>query len=286
MISRKETGLILEGGATRGIFTSGVLDYLMEQDFYFPYVIGVSAGSCNALGYVSRQIGRTRECILHQGDANPIEGVKRTIRTKSLFNMDQLFDEFPNKVYPFDYETYFNSPIYCEMAATNCRTGQAEYLRETKDKARLMEICRASSSLPVLSPMVSVDGQEYLDGGIADSIPILHSLKTGHKRNVLILTRNKGYRKKPVKKSKGVYMAAYLDYPKLYHSLIRRPVIYNKTISYIEKWEKEGKVFVIRPTVETIARTERNEKKILDFYQHGYDTMKEQFEEMKGFLNH
>ena len=280
----KNSGLILEGGASRGVFTAGVLDYLMEQEYYeFSYVAGVSAGSCNAVDYVSRQLGRTKECMIHKEHAKYIN-LKTAIKKKSLFDMDMIFDKYPNEIYPFDYDTYFESNIHCELVVTNCNTGQAEYLNEPSSGERLMKICRASSSMPVVSPMVEVDGIPYLDGGIADSIPIVRSLKTGHKKNVLILTRNFGYRKKAPKKSRNVYMTVYRKYPELVRTILNRYRMYNKTLSYIEKWEREGKVFVIRPEIPEVSRTEQDYDALMDFYQHGYDQMEKKFEDMKKFL--
>ena len=280
----KNSGLILEGGASRGVFTAGVLDYLMEQEYYeFSYVAGVSACSCNAVDYVSRQLGRTKECMIHKEHAKYIN-LKTAIKKKSLFDMDMISDKYPNEIYPFDYDTYFESNIHCELVVTNCNTGQAEYLNEHSSGERLMKICRASSSMPVVSPMVEVDGIPYLDGGIADSIPIIRSLKTGHKKNVLILTRNFGYRKKAPKKSRNVYMTVYLKYPELVRTILNRYRMYNKTLSYIEKWEREGKVFVIRPEIPEVSRTEQDYDALMDFYQHGYDQMEKMFEDMKKFL--
>lgn len=284
MVAKKESGLVLEGGATRGVFTSGVLDYLMEQDFYLPYVVGVSAGACNAVDYLSKQVGRTKDCMIHKEKEYNYLSIRRAIKTKCLFDMDMIFDKYPNEIYPFDYETYFQSDLQCELVVTNCLTGKAEYLNETSKRERLMKICRASSSIPLASPMVTIDGIPYLDGGLADSIPILRALKTGHKKNVVILTRNKGYRKKPIHKSKALYLAAYTEYPHLVKTIYNRARDYNKTLSYIEKWEKEGKIFVLRPSNRTVSRTEQNYDELIRFYQHGYDAMEEQFEAMKAFL--
>lgn len=286
MTKYRSAGLILEGGATRGIFTAGVLDYLMEQDFYFPYVVGVSAGACNAIDYVSKQPGRTKACMMPQENKEyNYLSLKKTLKNKSLFDMDLIFDRFPMEVYPFDFETYFQSPVHCELVVTNCLTGRAEYLNEKSRKDRLMKISRASSSIPLACPMVTVDNIPYLDGGIADSIPIIHSLKTGHKKNVLVLTRNLGYRKKPIRKSRALYQAALRDYPNLTRTLFARARNYNKVLEYIEKWEREGRIFVIRPQIKTVSRTERNEQTLSEFYQHGYDIMKEQFEAMQTYLN-
>ncbi len=278
------TGLALEGGATRGVFTSGVLDYLMEKELYLPYVAGVSAGACNAVDYVSRQIGRTRDCMIQTEKEYRYISLKHTLKTRHLFNMDMVFDRYPNEIYPFDYETYFHSPLRCEMVVTNCLTGRAEYLDERTDKKRLMDICRASSSVPVATPMVQVDGTPYMDGGIADSIPIIRSLKLGNKKNVIVLTREAGYRKRPLKKSRALYVAKYKEYPNFVKAILRRAYIYNKTLSYIEKWEAQGKVFVIRPKMKTVSRTEQNYEALMAFYQHGYDLMEESYEKLLEYL--
>ena len=133
----KKATIVLEGGATRGIFTSGALDYLMEQDIYFSDVIGVSAGACNAVDYVSRQPGRTRDCMIpNTKDMKYINGVKDTIREKSLMNMDLIFDKYPNELIPFDFDTYFQSEMHWELVTTNCLTGNAEYMTETEDPDR------------------------------------------------------------------------------------------------------------------------------------------------------
>ena len=275
--------LILEGGATRGVFTAGVLDYLIEQELYLPYVVGVSAGACNAADYVSRQIGRTRDCMIPDKEHNYLN-LKHTLKTHSLFDMDLVFDRYPNEIYPFDYETYFHSPLRCELTVTNCLTGRAEYLDERTSKKRLMDICRASSSVPLASPMVKIDGTPYVDGGIADSIPIIRSLKLGHRKNLIVLTRNAGYRKKPIRRSRPLYTAMYKKYPNLVRAILRRAYIYNKTLSYIDKWEAQGKVFVIRPLQKTVSRTEQDRQAMEDFYRHGYDLMRENYEKLLGYL--
>lgn len=280
----KKTGLVLEGGATRGVFTSGALDFLMEKELYLPYVVGVSAGACNAVDYVSRQIGRTRDCMIHKDKEYSYISVRQMMRNKSLFDMDMIFDKFPKEIYPFDFDTYFASSIKCELVVTNCQTGKAEYLSETSDHDRLMNICRASSSIPIASPMVDIDGQPYLDGGIADSIPIRHSLYAGYKKNVIILTRNEGYRKEPSKKYNALSIASFKKYPNLVKAIYYRSVIYNKTIELVERLEKEGRVFVLRPQLPEVHRAERDYDKLMAFYQHGYDHMKERYEELLEYL--
>lgn len=278
--------IVLEGGATRGVFTSGILDYLMEEDLYFSHVIGVSAGSCNGVDYVSRQIGRTKKCMIpEKKEYSYYSGVRSAIKEKSILDMDMVFDTFPKKIYPFDFETYFQSDMVCEIVTTNCETGKAEYMTEQSDPDRLMKLCRASSSMPLLSPIVNIDGVPYLDGGLADSVPIRRALQSGNEKIVLVLTRNPGYRKKPI--SKGavkLYRRAYKKYPNLVHAAIYRNHVYNKTMELVERLEEEEKIFVIRPLVPTVSRLERDETALTAFYQHGYNLMKRQREALQRYL--
>lgn len=282
----KKGTLILEGGAVRGVFTSGVLDYLMEKDLYFSHVVGVSAGTCNGVNYVSRQIERTKKCMIHQEDEyDYYMGIRKFIKEKSLLNMDMIFDKFPNEIFPFDYDTYFNSDIYTEWVTTNCLTGKAEYMDSRDSKEQLMKICRASSSMPLISPIVNIDGIPYLDGGLSDSIPIRRAMKYGNKKMVIVLTKNKGYRKKFVTKAKRkLYESAYKKYPELVKTLIKRPVIYNRTLHKIEQLEEEGKIFVIRPEVAMISRLERNMEKLEEFYRHGHEEMERRYDELTEYL--
>lgn len=278
--------IVLEGGATRGVFTSGVLDYLMEEELYFSHVIGVSAGSCNGVDYVSRQIGRTKKCMIpEKKEYSYYSGVRNAIKEKSILDMDMVFDTFPKKIYPFDFETYFQSDMVCEIVTTNCETGKAEYMTEGEDPDRLMKLCRASSSMPLLSPIVNVDGVPYLDGGLADSVPIRRALKLGNEKIVLVLTRNPGYRKKPISKGTAkLYRRAYKKYPNLVHAAVYRNHVYNKTIELVERLEEEEKIFVIRPLVPTVSRLERDETALTAFYQHGYNLMKRQREALQRYL--
>lgn len=280
----KKAAMILEGGAKRGIFTSGVLDYLMEQDFYILHVIGVSAGSCNAVDYVSRQPGRTRVCMIRSGEDGRLVTFHHLFRRKSLLDMDLIFERDPMELHPFDFETYFASDMTCEIVATNCLTGKAEYFTETKDGARLMKLCRASSSLPVVTPMVDIDGVPYLDGGLADSIPLIHCLKNGYRKNVLVLTRNRGYRKTMPRRKIVMYRTIFKDYPQLARTICSRAYQYNRIITAVERWEEEGKIFVIRPQCPTVSRLESKVSVLEAFYQHGYRQMEKQFDDMRRYL--
>lgn len=280
----KNSGLVLEGGAARGVFTAGVLDCLMAKDIYFPYVVGVSAGSCNAMDYVSQQVDRTRKCMIVEDKSNRYLSFGNILRGKDIYDMDMVFDRYPKEIFPFDFDTYFASETRCEMVVTNCRTGKAEYLSEKAVPQRLLDICRASSSMPIVSRMVRVDGKPYLDGGLADSIPIKHALEQGMEKVVLILTRNPGYRKKDDHKMDRLYNRRYAKAPRLLQTIKNRTQMYNETLDYIEKLEAEGKIFVIRPEMKCVSRIERNTDKLTAFYHHGQEIMERELEVMMAYL--
>ncbi|RDY32793.1 patatin-like phospholipase family protein [Lachnotalea glycerini] len=279
-----KTGLILEGGGTRGVFTAGVLDYFMENNLYLPYVIGVSAGACNAVNYVAHQPKRSKKCMIDYLREGSYAGLKYLIRKRSLFDMDLIFDVFPNSEIPFDYKTFFASEQTCILTATNCLNGKALYLSEKKDKKRIMSICRASSSLPLVAPVVMVDDIPMMDGGMADSIPIKKALKDGCAKNVIILTRNKGYIKKITPKTNRVSKIVYKEYPNLVNAIKKRPEKYNKTIEYIERLQKAGKVFVIRPQITVVKQAETNPEVLQSFYQHGYQLAKQCYPKLLKYL--
>ena len=257
--------IVLEGGATRGVFTSGVLDYLMEQDTYFSDVIGASAGACNAVDYVSRQPGRTRDCMIpNTKDMKYINGVKDTIREKSLMNMDLIFDKYPNELTPFDFDTYFQSEMHCEL---------------------VLKICRASISMRLVTPMVNIDGVPYLDGGLADSVPIRRAQKLGNEKIIVILTRNQGYRKKVISPAvQKLYRQAYKSYPNAVRTIFRRSFIYNKTMNYLDQLEKRGEIYVLRPHVKPVSRLEQHPDVLHAFYELGYHLMERDFDKMSEFL--
>ena len=283
MTVKHQSSLVLEGGGSRGVFTAGVLDYLMEKEVKFPYVVGVSAGSCNALDYVSWQPGRTRDCMIIEDKANSYIATKEALKKHELFDMDMLFDKYPNELFPFDFDTFFQSDTECELVVTNCQTGDAEYMTEKHDRRRLMDIGRASSSIPVVSPMVEIDGVPYLDGGIADSIPLIHAMEKGYRKNVVILTRNMGYRKKKPGKSTPLYVAAFGI-----TGILTLYIIVTAATTGLWSFWKNGRgrtYFVIRPEIPTVGRAEANKEKLMAFYQHGYDVMKDHYEELQAYLS-
>ena len=280
----KKATLVLEGGATRGIFTSGALDYLMERDLYFSDVIGVSAGSCNAVDYVSRQPGRTRDCMIPTDkEGKYYYGIRDFVKEKSLMNMDLIFDKYPKELLPFDFETYFNSEINCQIVTTNCLTGKAEYMTEDSDNDRLMKLCRASSSMPL--PIVNIDNVPYLDGGLADSVPIRRAQQMENEKIVVILTKNQGYRKSVLSPTmQRVYKRAYKSYPNLIRTIFRRSFEYNKTMNYLDQLEKRGEIFILRPQVKPVSRLERNKETLHAFYEHGYKYTERKFDDLMEYL--
>lgn len=260
MIIRK-MGLVLEGGGMRGVFTSGVLDAFMKYDLYFNYVVAVSAGACNGLSYISRQPRRARLSNIDMLVKYNYIGLRHLVTQGCIFDPELLYDRFPNELIPYDYDTYFASPSTFEMVVTNCNTGRAEYLTEKDgDRQRLLDICRASSSLPYVSNVIDVDGQPYLDGGIVDSIPVGRAIDMGYDRNVLVLTRNRGYRN--TSKDRKIPKFIYKKYPRLRVALSRRIAEYNHQLDMVEEMEDKGLVDVIRPLrpmdVDRIEKDEKN----------------------------
>lgn len=270
VILDERSGLVLEGGGMRGVFTCGVLDNFMDRGIRFPYSIGVSAGACNGLSYMSGQRGRAKYSNIDLLDKYRYIGLKKLLLTGNIMDFDLLFDKFPNEIIPYDYEAYAQCKERYEMVTTSCVTGEACYYDEKLSPERIIDIVRASSSLPFVCPIAYVDGEPMLDGGIADSIPIERARALGYDRNVVVLTRNRGYRK-PDKKG-VVPPLMYRKYPALRESIANRNKLYNTQLELIERLEDEGEIVVIRPEKPIVVdRMERDVTKLLDLYNEGYD---------------
>lgn len=239
------TGLVLEGGGMRAIFTVGVLDCFMDHDIWFPYTIGVSAGASNGISYASRQRGRSRFSNIDLLEKYDYIGFRHFLRGRGYIDMKYLFYIYPEKYYPLDYETYFKSPNRFVMVTSNCLTGKAEYFEEKQDADRLVDICCASCTLPVLCPVAYVDGVPMVDGGVCDAIPIRHAIDDGFRKNVIVLTRNKGYRKE----EKDFWLPGFIyrRYPAIRKQLKLRYRNYNEVLDYIDELEAKGDAIVIRP---------------------------------------
>ena len=265
----RNTGLVLEGGGMRGVFTSGVLDAFMKHGVYFRYVVAVSAGACNGMSYISRQPRRARLSNIDFLTQYGYIGWRHLLRQGCIFDQELLYDKFPNEYIPFDFDTFFQRSATFEMVTTNCLTGQAEYLTESKDRQRSLDIVRASSSLPYVSKIVMVDGIPMLDGGIVDSIPVMRAIETGHPQNVVILTRNKGYRSK--ERDRKIPPFVYKKYPRLRVALSRRVAAYNEQLELVERLEELGKVVCIRPQRPMeVGRMEKDISRLERLYQEGF----------------
>ena len=270
MVINRKTGLVLEGGGMRGVFTSGVLDAFMKHQLYFRYVVAVSAGACNGLSYASHQPRRARLSNIDMLVKYDYLSLKHLIRQGCIFDPELLYDRFPNELIPYDYDTYFSNDMTFEMVVTNCLTGRAEYLEEHEgNRQRLLDICRASSCLPYVSKIIDVDGSLYLDGGIVDSIPVMRAIETGHERNVLVLTRNRGYRK--TGRDLKIPPFIYRRYPRLRVVLSRRIKEYNRQLEMVEQMEARGEVLCIRPERPLeVDRIEKDPVKLEALYEEGF----------------
>ena len=266
----KDTALVLEGGGLRGVFTCGVLDCLMDNGIRFPFTVGVSAGACNGLSYMSGQRGRAKASNIDLLENHHYVGLRYLFTQRCIMDFKLLFEDFPERIIPYDYEAYFSNPDRFVMVTTNCITGKAEYFEEKSSPARLMDIVRASSSLPFISPITYVDGTPMLDGGIVDSIPVEYALSQGYVRQVIVLTRNKGYRKKAG--AMPLAKAFYRKYPQLQKALSERNAVYNRTMDLIERLEDEGKLTIIRPIRPLeVSRMEKDTAKLRALYAEGYE---------------
>lgn len=263
-------GLVLEGGGMRGVFTCGALDYLMDVKIRFPYVVAVSAGACNGLSYMSGQRGRAKLSNIDMLERYQYIGLKYLWTQHSVMDLETLYKKLPNEYLPFDYAAYFRNPACFEMVTTNCRTGRAAYLSEHADAHRLLTLAQASSSLPFVCPIIDVDGEPMLDGGIVDSIPLERSISTGHVFNVIISTRNLGYRDKEVDYKLPRFL--YRNYPRLRLMLSRRHITYNTQLAFMEQEEEAGRAIVVRPQrpIE-VGRLERDVHKLTVLYEEGYE---------------
>lgn len=269
----------------RGLYTAGVLDVLLDHpEIRFDAVAGVSAGALFGINYKSRQRDRARRYNLKYCDDEVYFSMRSFVKTGDLMNREFCFDKLPNELDPFDYETYRDSPAAFYAVVTNLLTGRAEYpLLDDLKKPDQMEFLRASGSLPFLSRPVVIDHVPYLDGGVADSIPVKHFLDTGFEKAVVVLTRQKGYRKS------GLIVGAhikYARYPFFADALMNRNRIYNHTCDEIETLEDEGKILVLRPSRDVgVKRTESDRNKLQELYEVGASDAEGSLSVMLDYLN-
>ncbi|WP_097005920.1 patatin-like phospholipase family protein [Lacrimispora amygdalina] len=280
-----EGALVLEGGSLRGVFTAGVLDVFMEQDIEMSYVNGVSAGSMSGMSYVSKQIGRTIKVDLDYVNDKRFLSFRNMVKKRSIFNFDFLFGELSNTLVPFDYETFYQSKQIFEVVATRCKTGKPEYFEKSKCKD-FIDAVKASSSIPVLSGMITVGGRKYLDGGCSMPVAYQRAIDLGYEKIVLVLTREQGYRKPPVDKwTKRGYERYFAPLPRFLEALKEVPDRYNRMQEEIDRLEKEGRIYVIRPDHHvTVQRTEQDKRKLEALYQEGRRLALDHMDSLKAYL--
>lgn len=273
--------LILEGGTFRPIFSAGVMDALLDNNITFPYCIGVSAGITNGISYLSKQYKRNLDILEKYRLDKRYLSMRNFLKCKSIFGIDFVFDEIPNKLNPFDMDTYKKYEGKAFAGVTNARTGKIEYidLKDLDDKCLPL---RATCAIPFFFPAIKINDDYYYDGGLCDPIPIRKAIADGNDKHLIILTRPKEYRKELSKSN--VFAAKLLKkkYPNLVEPLLTRHELYNETVEFCEELERQGKAIIIRPDAsEAIESFEKDINKIKKGWQDGYNKAIERMDEIK-----
>ena len=282
MAPTKKVGLVLEGGAMRGMYTAGILDVFMEQEITFDGVIGISAGAICGCSYISGQVGRTIRYNKKYCTDKRMMSFYSLLTTGDLVGAEFCYHTIPDQLDPYDNEAFLRSKTPFYLVCTNLETGEPEYIH-MKDMVKDIDYLRASASMPYVSHIVEKDGMKLLDGGCSDSIPVRAFMDMGYEKNVVILTRPEDYRKKPEKR--GLARIFYRKYPKFVKRLEGRPDEYNKTVDDIANMEKEGTCFVIRPKRPLeIGRMSHDVKEVIRAYERGRSDAFDCLDEMKAWM--
>ena len=277
-----KTGLVLEGGAMRGMYTAGVMDRMMDHDIHFDGVIGVSAGALFGVNYLSRQRGRVIRYNKKYNGHKDYMGLLPLLKEGNIVSTRYAYDRVPRLFDVFDNEAFKASGTDFYAVVTNLQTGQPEYM-QVKDVYEQMDVLRASGSMPFVSKPVQIDGQYYLDGGVSDSIPFAFFEKLGYDRLVVILTRDLAYRKKAM--SPLMIEASYHKYPEFAEQLKKRHEVYNRSVRMLKRKEEKGEIFVIRPSVPIqIKRIETDPDKLQQVYDEGMKDATEHMDQLLEYL--
>lgn len=277
-----KTGLVLEGGGFRGIYSAGVLDILLDQGIAFDGVIGVSAGAAHGCSFLSKQRGRSINYYTKYCNDWRFMSLRSFILTGNVVGVDFSYRELPERLVPYDYDAFDKCGVPFYVVVTNLETGKAEYIK-IEDMHSDIDYIRASASLPYFSRIVDIDGNKYLDGGCADGIPVKQFQAMGYDKCVIILTRHDGY----VKNQEHGAMAKlmYRRYPNFVRSLLELQDRYNQTLEFIREEEKKGNVFVFRPSEPlTIGRMEHDKEKVRAVYDIGVTDARRELERLKEWL--
>ncbi|MBS6466205.1 MAG: patatin family protein [Clostridium sp.] len=277
-------GLVLEGGALRGLFTAGALDFLMDEHVTFDYIAGVSAGAGNMMNFLSGQRGRTKQ-IISPGKKDSYYGPAQLIKTGSFLNLEKMVFEFSYKTFPYDFKAHHETKVEHEVVVVNCDTAQAEYIDGSGDDRHTLTAVKASCSVPLLSIPVEMDGHDYMDGSLVDSIPYKRAFEKGCDKVVIIMTKTGNETPTDYNKYKFLIKAAYgKRYPKFADALLNRADVYQTQKTEMERLTAEGKIMVIRPKMPCISKFETRESKREEFYQHGYQRMQEEYKALRVFM--
>lgn len=281
-----QAGLVLEGGAMKGIYTAGVLDFFLDKEIEFSSCYGVSAGACHLCSFLSKQRKRAYRVAINYLDNKRYCGMFSLLTTGDLFGTDMCYDLIPNYLDPYDYETFSRYMGSAYAVVTNIETGMAEYL-PMKDMRKDILAVRASSSMPLVSRNVKIGDGWYLDGGISDSVPIARAIEDGNKKNVVVLTKEVGFHREPAAASQlALLKARYVKYPKVYELMKERHVRYNAMLNDLEEQAERGNAFVIRPKKKSaVSRVEKDEKKLKTLYEEGYRDAEECYMELLEYLS-
>lgn len=278
-----KTGLVLEGGGVRGIYTAGVLDVFMDEGLTFDGLIGVSAGAIHGCSYLSGQKGRSLRYYQNYVADPRFMSLRSWIRTGDFIGVEFCYHELPDKLDIYDHEAFLRNPTPYYAVCTNVDSGEAEYIRITDMRAQI-DVLRASASLPFCSRLVEIEGRRYLDGGCTDSIPVEQFRRMGYEKNVVVLTRPADYRKKPM--NARLIKLCYRKYPKFMAALFRRHIRYNETTEKILELEKAGEIFVIRPgSALEVGRLEKDPEKVRQVYNRGRADAIACMAQLKEWLN-
>ncbi|SCP96696.1 patatin-like phospholipase family protein [Anaerobium acetethylicum] len=283
----KDTALIFEGGGMRASYTAGFLNTLLENEMYFDYVAGISAGSSHSANYLSRDTERVKRSFVDLVQDKNFGGWKYFIRGEGFFRSKYIYEETPRPggVLPFDFDTFKANPAQLRIGAFDRETGELVYY--TKDDIRnvsdLMKIVRASSSMPIFMPPTHFGGRCYVDGGLGGGIALDVAKKDGKKKFFVILTREKGYRKRPLKYT-GALRAYYRHYPLVAEAMMNRHILYNRTLEELEQLESEGKAFLVYPDVMPVSNREVDYRKLTESYELGYAQGRRDVQGWKEFL--
>lgn len=278
-----QAGLVLEGGGMKGVYTAGVLDFFLEKGLEFSGVYGVSAGACHMCSYLSKQKGRALDVGIDYLDSKKYCSLESLLTTGDLFNVKTAYTLIPEYLNPYDYAAFDRYAGRAYAVVTNIVTGRPEYLR-IRDMKKDIEAVRASASLPLVSRNVKIGNKLYLDGGISDAVPIQKSILDGNKKNVVILTKEEGFVRKPATQL-GLIKLRYLKYPKVYELMAKRHIVYNNTLAYLERQQENGQAFVIRPKKKSnVGRIEKDAEKLRALYKEGYQDAEDCFELLVNYL--